>query len=93
MPEQPERNDRERTTVVTKGEGGSYVWLFVAAIVVALGAIWYFGSGALDGTQTSDINVDVPEEVDVDIYAPDAAPAAPEMEAVPSGDSAPEPAE
>jgi hypothetical protein len=84
----PTPEERERTTIVTTGSHGGAGWFIAGGLAVLIVvAIWLFGGAINDGMQTSDIDVDLPDNVDVQVDSPEPAPA--ETEAAPA-DNAPE---
>lgn len=91
----PTPEERERTTVVTTGSQGGAGWFIAGglAVLVVVG-LWLFGGAISDGMQTSGINVDLPDNVDVQVDNSQPAPAETEAApAEPAPEQAPAPSE
>ena len=68
----------DHDTVVVRDGGGSGAGMIVGVILVValLAAIWYFALGPGQGTfGGDDVNVNVPEDMNVDVNMPSDAPA------------------
>ncbi|MEX0955588.1 MAG: hypothetical protein WDZ83_10290 [Rhizobiaceae bacterium] len=90
----PMPEERERTTIVTTGSRGGAGWFVAGGLaVLVVVALWLFGGAISDGMQTSDVNVDLPDNVDVQVDSAEPAPAEPAPQTPAPAEETPQPSE
>lgn len=91
----PTPEGRERTTIIKTDSANGAGWFIAGGLAVLAGvALWLFGGAITDAIRTSDINVDLPDNVDVQVDNSQPAPAGTEAApAEPAPERAPAPSE